>query len=258
MLLLVLSGNMVGTLVGWETVLCSYLLIAYSYHRPIAVTNATRVIVTKHIGDACFILGIGLSYAWAGTVNWNELNMTVATIDTVLSQRQITCITLCFSLAGDIFKRSIKLPFTPWLARAMEGPTPSSAVFYGAVLIHAGVFLVCLLRPLIELSFLTMAFLVLVGFVTAVYSFIVGLTQTNVKSSLVYAVSGQLGLMFMECGLGFWQLAKVILAKMMQAYQLLSAPNLMHAVHNNPVHPDYHLNWHHCAGFIPLPCKGSG
>jgi NADH:ubiquinone oxidoreductase subunit 5 (subunit L)/multisubunit Na+/H+ antiporter MnhA subunit len=112
-------------------------------------------------------------------------------------------------------------------------------VFYGAVMIHAGVYLVCLLQALIEHSFLVMILLILVGFATAVYSFIVGLTQTDVKSSLVYAVAGQLGLMFLECGMGFWQLAKWHLCAhaIVRAYQLLSAPNLMHAVHNNPVKP---------------------
>ncbi len=234
MLLLVLSGNAVGTLVGWETAgLCSYLLIAYSYHRPIAVTNATRVLVTNHVGDACFILGIGLSVAWTGTLNWSELNASI----NELTQGQITAIALCFSLAA--FAKSAQLPFTPWLARAMEGPTPSSAVFYGAVMIHAGVYLLCLLRPFIEHSFLVITLLIFVGFITAVYSFIVGLTQTDVKSSLVYAVTGQLGLMFLECGLGFWQLAKWHLCAhaIVRTYQLLSAPNLMHAVHNNPVRP---------------------
>jgi NADH:ubiquinone oxidoreductase subunit 5 (subunit L)/multisubunit Na+/H+ antiporter MnhA subunit len=234
MLLLVLSGNTVGTLVGWEIAgLCSYLLIAYSYQRSIAVTNATRVLVTNHIGDACFIIAIGLGYAWTETLDWNNLNTAFAT----LPSSQITGLALCFALAA--FAKSAQLPFTPWLARAMEGPTPSSAVFYGAVMIHSGVYLVCLLRPLFELSAFVMAILVVVGFLTALYSFIVGLTQTDVKSSLVYAISAQLGLMFLECGLGFWQLAKWHLCAhaVVRAYQLLTAPNLMHAVHGNPIRP---------------------
>jgi NADH:ubiquinone oxidoreductase subunit 5 (subunit L)/multisubunit Na+/H+ antiporter MnhA subunit len=242
MLLLVLSGNAVGTLIGWEIAgLCSYLLIAYSYQRPIAVSNATRVLVTNHIGDACFIIGIGLAYAWIETIDWNALiNWNALNIDQPelqLGQSQITGIALCFTLSA--FAKSAQLPFTPWLARAMEGPTPSSAVFYGAVMIHSGVYLVCLLRPFIELSFFVMCLMATVGFLTALYSFIVGLTQTDVKSSLVYAISAQLGLMFLECGLGFWQLAKWHLAAhaVVRAYQLLAAPNLMHAVHGNPIKP---------------------
>ena len=234
MLLLVLSGNAVGTFFGWEIAgFCSYLLIAYAYNRPIAAINATRVFVTNRIGDAGFILGTGLSYAWADSINWNQLNAASAQLTT----GEATGISLCFAIAA--FAKSAQLPFTPWLARAMEGPTPSSAVFYGAVMIHAGVYLVCLLEPVFEQAPFAMALLAVAGCTTAVYSFIVGLTQTDVKSSLVFATSGQLGLMFLECGLGFWQLASWHLCAhaVVRGYLFLTAPSLMHNVHGNPVKP---------------------
>ena len=79
MLLLVLSGNAVGTFIGWEVAgLCSYFLIAYAYDRPVAAANATRVFVTNRIGDAGFILGAGLSYAWLDSVNWSNINAASA------------------------------------------------------------------------------------------------------------------------------------------------------------------------------------
>ena len=232
MLLLVLSGNAAGTFFGWEIAgLCSYLLIAYAYHRPVATINATRVFVTNRIGDAGFILGTGLSYAWTGTINWNQLNAASSQLNT----GEATGISLCFAIAA--FAKSAQLPFTPWLARAMEGPTPSSAVFYGAVMIHAGVYLVCLLKPVFEQAPFTLAVLAIIGVTTAVYSFFVGLTQTDVKSSLIFATSGQLGLMFLECGLGFWQLASWHLCThaVVRGYLFLTAPSLMHNVQDNPV-----------------------
>lgn len=244
MLLLVLSGNAVGTFIGWEIAgLCSYLLISYAYDRPIATINATRVFVTNRIGDAGFILGIGLSYFYAGTMNWESLNGMAEqlTIPTA------TVIALCFAVAA--FAKSAQLPFTPWLARAMEGPTPSSSVFYGAVMIHAGVFLVILLQPIFERAPLAMDALILIGLFTAVYSFAVGLTQTDVKSSLCFSISGQLGLMFLECGLGFWELATWHLCAhaIVRCYQVLTAPSLMHNVMGNPIKPigrDYaKLRW---------------
>lgn len=234
MLLLVLSANAAGTFFGWEIAeVCSYLLIAYSYNRPAAAINATRVFVTNRIGDTGFILGIGLSYAWAGSINWNLLNSASAQ----LSKGQATGISLCFALAA--FAKSAQLPFTPWLARAMEGPTPSTAVFYGAVMIHAGVYLVYLLQPVFEQAPFAMSVLAIVGGATALYSFIIGLTQTDVKSSLVYATSGQLGLMFLECGLGFWQLAGWHLCAhaVVRGYLFLTAPSLMHNVQGNPIKP---------------------
>jgi NADH:ubiquinone oxidoreductase subunit 5 (subunit L)/multisubunit Na+/H+ antiporter MnhA subunit len=225
MLLLVLAGNSIGTFVGWEVAgLSSYFLIAYAYDRPIAAANATRVFVTNRIGDAGFILGASLSYVWVDSVNWSTINAQSAQ----LPPAEATVIALCFAVAA--FAKSAQLPFTPWLARAMEGPTPSSAVFYGAVMVHAGVYLVILLRPVFEHAPLAMAVVAIAGLMTAAYSFVVGLTQTDVKSSLVFATSGQLGLMFLECGLGFWQLAGWHLCAhaVVRGYQFLTAPSLMH------------------------------
>jgi len=232
--LLVLSGNAVGTFIGWELAgLCSYLLISFAYDRPVAGINATRVFVTNRVGDAGFILGIALSFYFVGTVDWNS----IASMAEVLTTPTATVISLCFVIAA--LAKSAQLPFSPWLARAMEGPTPSSALFYGAVMIHAGIFLVIMMQPLIEQAPLTMVLLIIIGFSTAVYSFIVGLTQTDVKSSLCFAISGQLGLMFLECGLGLWELAMWHLCAhaMFRSYQVLTAPSLLHYVHGNPMKP---------------------
>ncbi|MFA5983619.1 MAG: proton-conducting transporter membrane subunit [Methylococcaceae bacterium] len=234
MLQLVLSANAVGTFMGWELAgFCSYLLIGYAYNRPNASKNATRVFVTNRIGDAGFILGMGLTYAWTGNVNWAHLNAMASQ----LPSGQITSIGLCFCIA--IFAKSAQIPFTPWLARAIEGPTPSSAIFYGAVMVHAGVYLLILLQPIFEQALLPLILIGVFGLLTAVYSFIVGLTQTDVKNSLIFAVTGQLGLMFLECSLGWWQLASWHLCAhaSVRCLQILNAPALMHQVYNSPITP---------------------
>lgn len=234
MLLLVLSGNAVGTFFGWEIAgLCSYLLIMYAYQRPVATVNATRVFVTNRLGDIGFILGISLSIAWTSSVNWLDLKTLVAD----LSTSEATAIALCFSLAA--FTKSAQVPFTPWLSRAMEGPTPSSTVFYGSVMISAGVYLVCMLEPLFEKAPFAMAVLIVFGAITALHSYWVGLTQTDVKSSLAYATSGQLGLMFVECGLGYWSFAiwHLCAHAIVRCYGFLTAPSLMHNVNDNPIKP---------------------
>ena len=234
MLLLVLSGNAIGTFIGWEIAgLCSYLLIAYAYDRPVAAFNATRVFVTNRIGDAGFILGMGLSYTWARGLDWSQINA----LSTQLTSGQASAIAFCFAIAA--FAKSAQLPFAPWLARAAEGPTPSSAGFYGAVMVHAGVYLMLILQPIFERAPLIMALVAAVGLLTAVYGFVVGLTQTDVKSSLFFSTSGQLGLMFLECGLGFWELASWHLCAhaIVRGYQVLTAPSLMHYILGNPIKP---------------------
>jgi len=234
MFLLILSGNAIGTFIGWELAgLCSYLLISYSYERPVAVINATRVFVTNRIGDTGFILGMALSFYFAGTVDWTNLNGMAE----ILSTPTVTVISLCFVVAA--MAKSAQLPFSPWLARAMEGPTPSSAVFYGSVMIHSGVFLVILLQPIIDKAPFTMGLLAIVGLSTAIYSYLVGLTQTDVKSSLCFAITGQLGLMFLECGLGLWELAMwhMCAHAIVRCFQVLTAPSLIKNVNGNPMKP---------------------
>ena len=234
MMLLILSGNALATFMGWEIAgLCSYLLIAYAYDRPVAAANATRVFVTNRIGDASFILGIGLSYAWVESLSWADINAAIAD----LSKGEAAAIGLCFTVAA--LAKSAQLPFTPWLARALEGPTPSSAAFYGAVMIHAGVYLIILLEPLISKQPLVMGILIFSGLTTALYGYLGGLTQTDVKSSFAFAKSGQLGLMFLECGLGFWQLASWHLCAhaIVRCYMVLTAPSFMHNVKDVPIKP---------------------
>jgi hypothetical protein len=109
-------------------------------------------------------------------------------------------------------------------------------------MVHAGVYLIILLRPLFEHAPLAMAVIAVAGLLTASYSYVVGLTQTDVKSSLIYSTSGQLGLMFLECGLGFWQLAGWHLCAhaVVRGYQFLTAPSLMHNVRSLSAEPPPH------------------
>lgn len=234
MLLLVLSGSALFTFFGWEIAgVCSYWLIAYAYDRPVAAENATRVFVTNRVGDGGFLLGIALAAGWLHSIDWQTINGGA----TALSPGQATLLALCFALAA--FAKSAQVPFTPWLARAMEGPTPSSAIFYGGVMVHAGVFLILQLQPLFEMAPAAMWLLAVVGGLTAIYGHWVGLAQTDIKSAQVFAVACQLGLMFLECGLGWWTLAAWHLAvhAVVRCYLLLSAPSVLHVTGARPVRP---------------------
>jgi NADH:ubiquinone oxidoreductase subunit 5 (subunit L)/multisubunit Na+/H+ antiporter MnhA subunit len=234
MLLLVLSANAVFTFIGWEIAgVCSYWLIAYAYDRPIAAHNATRVFVTNRIGDGGFLLAIGLAFSWLESADWAAINS--GAVD--LEQADATRLALCFALAA--FAKSAQIPFSPWLARAMEGPTPSSALFYGGVMIHAGVFLLIQLQGLFQQAPLAMTVLVAVGALTTLYSVFVGLTQTDIKSAHSFAISAQLGLMFVECGLGFWQLASWHLAAhaVVRCYLLLTSPSILYNSQGRTVKP---------------------
>lgn len=233
MLLIVLAGNAALVFVGWELAgVSSYLLIGYAYDRRTATGNAVRAFVTNRFGDAGFILALALGFAWLGGVDWHSLNQDshgLASIDAGL-------LVLGFMLAA--LAKSAALPFSAWIARALEGPTPSSAVFYGALMVHTGVYLMIRLAPLLEQSPYLMALLAVLGLLTAGYGWLVGLTQTDVKSAFIYATTGQVGLMLLWCGLGWFELATahLLLHAAWRAYQFLHAPSFLQLTHR-PARP---------------------
>jgi NADH:ubiquinone oxidoreductase subunit 5 (subunit L)/multisubunit Na+/H+ antiporter MnhA subunit len=233
MLLIVLAGNAALAFVGWELAgVSSYLLIAYVYERPNATRNATRAFLSNRIGDAGFILGLFLCLQLLGTLEWDALAQGAGELD------QLSAALLAIGFLVAAFAKSAQVPFAPWIARALEGPTPSSAVFYGALMVHAGVYLVIRLEPVLVQSPVVLALLVFIGALTALYGFLGGLVQTVVKSVLMFSTSAQVGLMFLACGLGWFELAAwhLVLHAGWRIYQFLHAPSLMHLMHR-PTRP---------------------
>ncbi len=228
MLLILLAGNALFTFIGWELAgVSSYLLIAYAYDRPQATINATRVFITNRIGDVAFILAIALSFFWLGGVEWWQLNQLGLQLDTL----SIDLLMLGFLVAA--MAKSAQVPFAPWIGRALEGPTPSSAIFYGALMVHAGVYLMIRLAPLTALVPLLQVMLIIIGLLTAIYGYLGSLVQSDAKSTLMLSTTAQTGLMFLALGLGWSDLAAwhLGLHAAWRAYQFLHAPAMMHMVH---------------------------
>jgi NADH:ubiquinone oxidoreductase subunit 2 (subunit N) len=233
MLLIVLAGNVVLTFVGWELAgVSSWMLIGYAYERPTSTANALRAIVTNRIGDAGFILGIALALIWLGTVEWPGLLQAGA-----LGTLSAGLLALGFVVAA--LAKSAQVPFSPWIARALEGPTPSSAIFYGALMVHAGVYLLVRMEPLLRQAPALMALIAVLGLLTALYGYFSGLTQTDVKSALMFATTAQVGLMFLACGLGWFTLAAWHLGvhASWRAYQFLASPSYMHLIVGGSTRP---------------------
>lgn len=230
MQLIVLGGNAVLTFVGWELCgLTSYLLIGYAYERPVATGNALYAFLSNRIGDAGFVLGISLAVWWAGSVEWTALADWSAGMGPHRFDKVAARLLLFGFLLAAVIK-SAQVPFAAWIARALEGPTPSSAIFYGAVMVHAGVYLVIRLEPMLLHAPDIMVYLALIGAATALYGWLGGLVQTDVKSSLIFSTTLHVGLMFLLCGLGAFEMAAYYMGihAIWRAWQFLLAPSYMH------------------------------
>jgi NAD(P)H-quinone oxidoreductase subunit 5 len=125
--------------------------------------------------------------------------------------------------------KSALVPFSGWLPRAMEGPTPSSAVFYGALSVHLGAFLLLRISPLLEASPALAAAVVALGLVTAVYAALAGRAQTDIKSALSFASLTQVGLIVAEIGLGlrYFALVHLLGHACLRTLQFVRAPTLL-------------------------------
>jgi NAD(P)H-quinone oxidoreductase subunit 5 len=146
------------------------------------------------------------------------------------NQAIIVGVLLLIAAAG----KSALIPFSGWLPRAMEGPTPSSAVFYGALSVHLGAFLLLRAGPLLAASFWLSAAVVALGLTSALFAYLAGSVQTDIKSALSFAALSQVGLIVAETGLGWHYLALVHLLghACLRTLQFIRAPTLLH---------DYHL-----------------
>lgn len=225
MLTVVLAGNAALVFVGWELMgFSSWLLIGYAYDRPTATANAQRAFLTNRVGDAGLVLGLALSFLWLGSLDWVDMAAGAARLPTLY----VSLIALGFVTAA--LAKSAQVPFTPWITRALEGPTPSSAIFYGALMVHAGVFLLLRLEPVLAQTPGVMVLIGVLGALTALYGWLGGYVQTDVKTALLFAVVAQVGLMFLAIGLGWFQLAAwhAALHALWRAWQFLAAPSYMH------------------------------
>ena len=157
MLMLVTADSLVQMFFGWEGVgLASYLLIGFWYHKPSANAAALKAFVVNRVGDFGFSLGIFGTFLVFGTVSIPAIlaaapGMAGSTIG-FAGMRVDTMTLLCLLLFVGAMGKSAQLGLHTWLPDAMEGPTPVSALIHAATMVTAGVFMVCRLSPMFEVS----------------------------------------------------------------------------------------------------------
>jgi NAD(P)H-quinone oxidoreductase subunit 5 len=232
MVLVALAGNVAILFMGWELVgLSSALLVAFFHERPAAVSNAFDVAAVYRIGDAAMLSAAVLLRHVAGTDSLSLLFGGAAST-TGLTPTNATIIAILLIVA--VAAKSALLPFSSWLPRAMEGPTPSSAVYYGSLSIHAGCFLLLRGAPLLEHAPAARLLAGVLGAATTLFAGVATRVQSDVKSSLAYASLTQVGIIVVEIAIGWYSLAFVHLTghACFRLLQFLSAPNVLHDLHD--------------------------
>lgn len=233
-MLVVLAGTADMAFAGWEMVgVSSALLVGFFYERPAPVRNALWVFVIYRLCDVGLFAGIVLLHHAVGSDSFHLLGAGRSWPNGVSTAPigQATAISILFALAA--MGKSALVPFSGWLPRAMEGPTPSSAIFYGALSVHLGPYLLLRAAPLLDRAPVAATLLVVVGALTALHATLVGRVQTDIKCALAYASLTQVGVIFVEIGLGFrlLPLAHCVGHACLRSLQILRAPSMLSDVH---------------------------
>jgi NADH-quinone oxidoreductase subunit L len=228
--LTIFSGNFETLFVGWEILgISSFLLVAFYRERYLPVRNAMRVFSIYRIGDVGVLLAMwGSHHLWEANITFSQLENHAAVHQQVADHSAAAIfISLMILLAAAV--KSAQLPFSSWLARAMEGPTPSSAIFYGSLSVHFGAFLLMRTYPFWSEQFYIRILIVLLGLVTALVASPIARIQSSIKSKVAYASIVQIGIIFIEIALGLEVLALVHFAgnAFMRTYQLLVSPSVV-------------------------------
>nr|WOC92324.1 NADH dehydrogenase subunit F [Utricularia triloba] len=206
MLGLVTSSNFIQIYIFWELVgMSSYLLIGFWFTRPSAANACQKAFVTNRIGDFGLLLGILGFYCITGSF---ELTDLFEIINNLIYNNEIDftfpilCAVLVF--AGAVAK-SAQFPLHVWLADAMEGPTPISALIHAATMVAAGIFLVARLLPLFIVIPYIMNLISWIGIITVFLGATLALAQKDIKRGLAYSTMSQLGYMMVALGMGSYR-----------------------------------------------------
>ncbi|MCC2595092.1 NADH-quinone oxidoreductase subunit L [Pusillimonas sp. MFBS29] len=210
MLMLVMSNNMVQLFFGWEAVgLVSYLLIGFWYERPTAIFANMKAFLVNRVGDFGFVLGIGLLFAYAGSMHYGEIfaqsDKLATTIFPGTDWQMLTV--ACLSLFVGAMGKSAQVPLHSWLPDSMEGPTPISALIHAATMVTAGIFMVARFSPVFEQSDTALSVIMVVGAVGALFLGILGIIQNDIKRVIAYSTLSQLGYMTVALGASAYSVA---------------------------------------------------
>jgi NADH-quinone oxidoreductase subunit L len=228
--IIIFAGNFETLFIGWEIIgVASFLLISFYRDRYLPVKNALKVISYFRLADIFLLLGIWLCHHFFHkSITFYDLYYLESHHITVINQPIFQLLIPMIFLVVALVK-SAQFPFSSWLPRAMEGPTTSSAIFYGSLSVHIGVFLMLRAYPLWEENMAFKIIVIVFGVVTTFIANSIARVQSTVKTQIAYSSIAQIGLMFIEVALGWHWLALIHFAgnTFLRTYQLLVSPSVL-------------------------------
>lgn len=240
MLMLVMANNLLQLFFGWEAVgLVSYLLIGFWYKRETAIFANLKAFLVNRVGDFGFLLGIAALLLYTGSLDYATIferlpELSGVTVEYIPGMEWSLMTVIAILLFIGAMGKSAQVPLHVWLPDSMEGPTPISALIHAATMVTAGIFLVARFSPVFEMSDAALAFIMIIGAVTALFMGLLGIVQNDVKRVIAYSTLSQLGYMTVALGVSLYSAAMFHLMThaFFKALLFLAAGSVIIAMHH--------------------------
>ena len=229
MLVLVMSDNFAVLFIGWEGVgVCSWLLIGFWYKKESASWAANEAFIMNRVGDLGLLLAMFMIYWNLGSLQYSIVFESIGTLE------YSTIAWIGVLLFVGAMGKSAQFPLHTWLADAMEGPTPVSALIHAATMVTAGVYLVVRSHELYALVPEVGYGIACLGAFVAIFAASMALVHNDMKRIIAYSTLSQLGYMFVAAGLGaYWvALFHLVTHAFFKSVLFLGAGNVMHAMND--------------------------
>ena len=205
MSVLVISGNFILLLLGWELIgLSSFFLINFWITKKSTLKSAFKAFVFNKISDVFLFFVLILFLYSFNTLNIIEININAPNFINkfilILGFKFNLLNLCCIFLMLSAFIKSAQIFFHLWLPDSMEAPVPASSLIHSATLVSAGIFLILRFNSLIEYSNFSTLILPLVGSITAAYGGVVASTQSDIKRILAYSTISHCGFLIFLSG----------------------------------------------------------
>jgi NADH:ubiquinone oxidoreductase subunit 5 (subunit L)/multisubunit Na+/H+ antiporter MnhA subunit len=227
---IIFSGNFETLFLGWEILgVSSFLLIAYYRERYMPTRNGFKVFSMYRIADIGILLSMWLlHHLFHENITFYDLNDTTMVLEHI-NNHYWTAVLISFFIVLAASVKSALFPFSSWLPRAMEGPTPSSSIFYGSIAVHIGMYLLLRTYPFWGQILFVKIMVIIGGLWSGFVASSIAKVQFSIKAQIGYSSIAQIGIMMVEIALGFETLALVHLAgnAFLRSYQLLVSPSVV-------------------------------
>ena len=185
------AASLPTLLMAWEVMgATSYALIGFWWRDEARVSAGLTAFLTTRTADLGLYVAAGAALAGGAGLGLADLARASD------GWRQVIALGVLVAALG----KAAQLPFSFWLSRAMEGPSPVSALLHSAAMVAMGGYLLLRVDPLLASTGWALTATAWVGALTAVLLGLVAVAQSDLKQLLAASTAAQLGFVVMAAG----------------------------------------------------------